>query len=94
MPNDHVLTCLYVLASVCVVYKLAYLIRQAASIRTMPIRVMRIAAVLAGTAIVWRTIEVTEGKIAPQPFDLLMQVIWCVILYLFISVLGRKKRVW
>lgn len=94
MANDHVLTCLYVLASVCVVYKLAFLIRQAASIRTMPIRLMRVAAVVAGTIIVWRTIEVTEGEIALEPFDLLMQVIWCVVLYLFISVLGRKKRVW
>lgn len=92
--EDHVVPALYVLASVCVVYKLAYLVRQAASLPNIGVLVVRFVAVFAGTLLVWRVVEVTDGKIAVAPVDIALQLAWCVILYLVINAIGRRKRVW
>lgn len=85
---------LYVMTSACVAYKLAYLIRQSAALPAMTARVSRIVALIAGTFIVIRMIEVAEGKVAVKPFDVAMQFLWCVVLYFVINLIGRRKSVW
>lgn len=90
----HVWTTLYVITSVCVVYKLAYLIRQSAALPSTAAHVSRFVALFAGTAIVIRMNEAVQGEVTVEPFDVGMQLLWCVILYFVINMVGRRKSVW
>lgn len=94
MSDYQVVAGLYVLASICVVYKLAYLVRQTATLPNLIVYSIRIVAVGAGTLIIWRVVEVTEGEVTAEPFDVMLQIAWCFVLYSIIMLLGRRKHVW
>lgn len=94
MACFEVWTGLYVITSVCVVYKLAYLIRQAAALPHISAHLTRLGALFAGTLIAFRMMEAAKGKVVVDPFDVGMQLLWCVILYFVITMLGRRKHVW
>lgn len=84
----------YVMASLCVVYKLAYFVRQSAFVQGSLIQPLRWMAVLIGTGVIYRVIQVTDSKAWVEMFDAVSQIMWCVILYLLILMIGRKKRAW
>lgn len=94
MSDYQVVAGLYVLASICVVYKLAYLVRQTAALPNFVVYPVRIVAVSAGTLIIWRVVEVTEGEVTAEAFDVALQIAWCVVLYSVIMLLGRRRHVW
>jgi len=94
MSELQVVAGLYVLASLCVVYKLAFLIRQSACLPSSMVFAIRLVGVLAGTNIIVRIIGVTMGDVAVEVFDVTTQLAWCFILYCGIVALGRKKQVW
>jgi len=84
----------YFVASLCVVYKLAYLVRQAAPLAGLAAFAFRILAVLAGTAMLYRMVQVVRGDEVVQWIDVAHQLGWCLILYFIIVMVGRKKNVW
>lgn len=94
MSDYQMLTALYVLASICVVYKLAYLVRQMAFLPSHIILVVRIVAVGLGMVIIYRVVAVTQGDAIAEPSDVVLQIAWCCILYSIIMLLGRRKHIW
>lgn len=84
----------YLLASLCVVYKLAYFVRQSAPVSNPIIQPMRFIAVAIGTGIIYRVIQVTDQHAWVEAYDAVSQIMWCAILYLIIVAFGRKKQVW
>jgi len=94
MIDYQLMLVLYVLASVCVVYKLAYFIRQTARLPNPVIQPMRLVAALLGTAIIYRLVQLVDRKAWVEDFDAILQLGWCAILYLIILMVGRRKHVW
>lgn len=94
MTGQAFITLAYVIASLCVVYKLAFLVRQAAQLSNVAAHVFRALAVLAGTAILYRMVRAVEGGDQMEWVDVLQQLGWCAILYFIIVVVGRRKNVW
>ena len=94
MLDYQLMLILYVLASICVVYKLAYFIRQTASLPSAIMQPMRLIAALLGTAIIWRVIQIIDRRAWVEDFDAIMQLGWCAILYLIILMVGCRKHVW
>lgn len=94
MTTDPVVAGCYFVASLCVVYKLAFLVRQIAPLHSAAVLVFRLLAVFAGTIIIYRMVQVAQGVKQAEWFDVLTQIGWCFLLYFTIVILGRRKRVW
>lgn len=94
MTDYQVIAWLYALASICVVYKLAFLVRQTAQLPSIVAVAARVLFVAVGTVIVFRVAQVMAGDATAELFDVAVQIAWCAMLYTTIMVLGYRKHIW
>ena len=94
MTEQAVVTAAYVIASTCVVYKLAFLVRQVALLDDIFVMAFRLFAAFGGTVIIFRMVQLAEGHKDVEWFDVATQIGWCCILYFIIVVVGRRRKVW
>ena len=84
----------YVMGAICIVYKLAYFIRQLAHLPDSLVCFLRIVALVLGTLIAFRAVHVFEQRSHIGPFDVAVQFAWCALMAAVIISLGRRRKVW
>lgn len=94
MTEAHLLQIVFAMTALCVVYKLAYLVRQVASFDTPVARGFRILATLVGTGITLVVVNMVATNDKVTVSGILMNLAMCVILATIIVSIGRSRRVW
>lgn len=94
MTEAQLLQTLSALTALCIVYKLAYLVRQSAPLPPFLARPFRILAVMLGTLITYRAAITVQSTQVPHVLDILINLAWCAVLAAIIVMLGRSRHVW
>lgn len=84
----------YVLGAICIVYKLAFLIRQIARLPAPLAILIRAAGLLMGTLVALRAVHVFDEREHIAPYDVFVQLGWCLLLATVIVLIGRRRKVW
>jgi uncharacterized membrane protein len=84
----------YVLGTACIVYKLAFLIRQTAGLSLYMAMAFRIVCFTFGCAAAFRAFIVIDQGRPIEAVDLVMQLALCAVLIFTIVQVGRRQKVW
>ena len=80
LPNLSVLNIAYILAAMCVTYKLAFIVRALSAIAGPAVMVMRAACLAVGTIVLVKAYGRIHGGDEAQLIDILRELSWCVFL--------------
>jgi hypothetical protein len=94
MEAEFAMELAYVLGAICIVYKLAFLIRQTASLPAPVVLVFRLAGVTLGTVVIMQALEVFNDRAQVGPSAVAMQAAWCLVLASIIIIIGRRQKAW
>ena len=94
MTEAHLLHALFGLSALCIVYKLAYLVRQSAALPGPVVRPFRVLAVTLGTLITFQVATSVDAQETPSISDILINISWCAVLAAIIVMVGRGRHVW
>jgi hypothetical protein len=94
MTTELALELAYVLGAICVVYKLAFLLRQTAFLPAPMVFPFRMAGLAIGTAICLKTARVVDSRADVSALDLAMLLACCAFLISVILIIGRRRNAW
>jgi peptidoglycan biosynthesis protein MviN/MurJ (putative lipid II flippase) len=89
-----VMLILYALSGSCIVYKLAYLLRQTAHLTGQHVVIFRVLMIAAATLIILRTADALDMRDRIPVELVISRGVWCGILVYFILLIGRTRKVW
>ena len=84
----------YVLGAICIVYKLAFIIRQTAGFPAPLVLLLRLVALSLGTLVALRAVHVFDNREEVELWDVGAQLAWCCLLVLLIVRVGQRQRAW
>ena len=94
MTTELAMELAFVFGAICVVYKLAFLLRQTAFLPAAMVLPFRIAGLALGTVICLKATQVVDDSVDVQPLDLALLLACCVFLISVIVIVGRRRKVW
>lgn len=94
MTTELAMELAFVFGAICVVYKLAFLLRQTAFLPAAMVQPFRIAGLVLGTVICLKATQVVDDSVDVQPLDLALLLACCVFLISVIVIVGRRRKVW
>jgi len=90
----HRMNMLYLLVSICVIYKLAWVGRQVSNVPGKASTLVRITGGLVGTVILLKAMWRFEANDPAEWLDILRELLWCCFLFSSIVWLRTKTGHW
>jgi hypothetical protein len=94
MGTEFAMELAYVLGAICIVYKLAYLIRLTASLPEPLVLVFRLAGVTLGTMVIGQALRVFDEGAHVGVMTVVGQWSLCLVLASVIVLMGRSRKAW
>ena len=94
LAQAHWMNVLYGIAALCVVYTMAFIIRQVPKKHGLAFDALRIMSALVATIVAFKALSRFQGGDPAQWFDIIREFSWCLFLKSAICVLREKLGNW